>query len=610
MKITEDYKNNIKEIEKFLHTFNFPKESEDKIRKYLDNPLDILNDDIKALFKKYDEQIVDYRIQLPTSMIRERRAAQKEIFLIMSIIVDCLEEDDQFKYSVDENGNIIPDFQITSSTISNNYFKIKNDKRKVWRYLDSKVTNIAKRIYERWYDKKTFNWESENENVHEYIDLKSNVLKLGPFYNIFDTYAKSLGSRSTSLKTKITKFMGKNQFIDVTGKSHAEIINIIADEILKPVFNITQEIISAKMLDLEKYRLFLSFNAFDWLLASTGEDWHSCIDMQSSYAYGTGLLGMCACPDWGMLLYTDGTGKEFGGIKSYHIITRSWICYTNQKDFQVVNWYPKDVRSTIEFGESYDFKFCFTRNVSSRRSMSEWEPITFENGAVAWIYSDSPRFTTSPNREKVYFTFGDSCGLPRLAKVKDKIVADSCCSMETVVHAISRKGFSSIWDAVKNNYKINVKPYREEECTCGICGSHFDNGDELTYIENEGIYVCNSCLTNNFFVCDRCGTYHRYEGDAIELRTGREAWDYEMVCRSCIDDGMNNDTIYYDEHNNNYYAGDDYYIVHLSDNIDMTVSPYSIDSMLREGSIFRHVEDGEYYDYAEEPRPATEREAE
>ena len=128
MIITEDYKNNIKEIEKFLHTFNFPKEEEDKIRKYIANPLDVVNDDIKALFNKYDDSVVDYRIQLPTSMIRERRAAQKEIFLIMSLIVDCLAEDDQFKYSVDESGNIKPDFQLTPGTISNNYFKIKKGK--------------------------------------------------------------------------------------------------------------------------------------------------------------------------------------------------------------------------------------------------------------------------------------------------------------------------------------------------------------------------------------------------------------------------------------------------------------------------------------------------
>ena len=156
MTITENYKNNIKAIEPFLYTFNFPAESEERIRKYINNPLDVLNDDIKALFKKYDEQIVDYRIPLPTSMIKERKATQKEIFLIMSLIVDCLEEDDQFKYTVDEHGVVKPEFQLTASTISNNFFKIKNDKRKVWRYLDSKATNIAKKMYERWFERKTF----------------------------------------------------------------------------------------------------------------------------------------------------------------------------------------------------------------------------------------------------------------------------------------------------------------------------------------------------------------------------------------------------------------------------------------------------------------------
>ena len=106
MTITETYKNNIKAIEKFLCTFNFAKESEDRIRKYLENPLDVLNDNIKELFKKYDDQVVDFRIPLPTSMIKERKTTQKEIYLIMSLIVDCLEEDDQFKYTVDETDKI------------------------------------------------------------------------------------------------------------------------------------------------------------------------------------------------------------------------------------------------------------------------------------------------------------------------------------------------------------------------------------------------------------------------------------------------------------------------------------------------------------------------
>lgn len=599
MIITEAYKNNIKEIEKFLYTFNYPKEHEDRIRKYIENPLDVLNDDIKALFKKYDDSVVDYRIQLPSSMIRERKTTQKEIFIIMSLIVDCLEEDDQFKYTVGPNGEIIPDFQITASTISNNFFKIKNDKRKVWRYLDSKATNIAKRIYEAWYGKKTFKWDSNTESGHEYIDLRSNVMKLSPIFNVFENYVKSLGSRSTSLKTKILKFTGKDQLIDVTGKSHSEIINIIANDILRPMFNIIQEIISAKMLDLEKYKLFLSFNAFDWLLASTGETWHSCIDMNSGYSYGAGLLGMCGCPDWGMLLYTDGTEKETCGLKSYHIVTRSWVCYTNQNDFQVVNWYPKDMRSTVEFTNSEDFKFCFERNNNARKSKSTWDPIVFENGAFAWIYSDSPQFCSTPENDKVYFRFVESCGLPRNVKRNGKISYDNFGAVDAVIRSITRN-YSSIWNAVSSRHKMVLDNNDESEYhICDCCGARFESEDELTYIESEDISVCSSCLDNNFFWCDDCDSYHRYDGDSVEVHTGPSDYEYDLICNDCLNNGLSEGTIYFDDVASRYYRGSTAMEVKTSDGSVMVVSPYTLENMASEGGAFQH-SDGDWYNYAEE----------
>ena len=598
MIITEDYKNNIREIEKFLHTFNFPKEEEDKIRKYIANPLDVVNDDIKALFNKYDDSVVDYRIQLPTSMIRERRAAQKEIFLIMSLIVDCLSEDDQFKYSVDESGNIKPDFQLTPGTISNNYFKIKNDKRKVWRYLDSKAPNIAKKMYERWYEKKTFKWNESSGEMKEYIDLKSNTMRLGPFFDVMQRYITSLGSKSTSLRTKISKFIGKGPYIDVTGKSHSEIITLLANDIIKPTFNIIQEIISAKMLDLDKFKLFLSFNVFDWLLASTGEEWHSCIDMQSSYAYGVGLLGMCGCPDWGMLLYTDGTGKEFGGIKSYHIVTRSWVCYTNQKDFNVVNWYPKDVRNTIEFGESEDFKFNFIRGDANRRSMSDWDPIVFKNGALAWIYSDSPYFVPSKEEGKVFFRFEGSYGLPRNIKCNGKIYNDNNEYFSKVIRSITRD-YTSIWDAVSHNHQINVcGPHEIKNYVCHECGNSFSDDENVVYIENEDIYVCRNCLDTNFFQCSGCDEYHRYEGDSYEVYYGSDPWSYDLICDSCLTAGLNDGDIYYDTVAERYYRGCDCVYVNESSEEEEVVSPYTLERMINNGEVFRH-SDGNYYTYEE-----------
>ena len=117
MKITEDYLKNIKELDKFLHTFSFSEESEARIRAYVNNPIDFLNDDLKRLFEKYDENVVDYRIQLPTSMLKQTRKYQKEIYLILSTIVDCLSEDNHLTAAKDEAGVLIPNFSLSLDSV-------------------------------------------------------------------------------------------------------------------------------------------------------------------------------------------------------------------------------------------------------------------------------------------------------------------------------------------------------------------------------------------------------------------------------------------------------------------------------------------------------------
>jgi hypothetical protein len=47
MKITETYLKNIKEIEKFIKTMSFDADSEQRIKQFINDPLSILNDDIK-----------------------------------------------------------------------------------------------------------------------------------------------------------------------------------------------------------------------------------------------------------------------------------------------------------------------------------------------------------------------------------------------------------------------------------------------------------------------------------------------------------------------------------------------------------------------------------
>lgn len=586
MKVTEDYLKNVKELDKYLKTLCFDEESEKRIRAYVENPLSVVNDNIKRLFEKYDDKIVDYRIPLPASMIKQTRKCQKEIYLILSTIVDCLSEDNQLEVIKDENGNLVPNFSLTLSSITDNFFKVRNDKRKIWRYLDSKSSSIAKKVYETWLESKTFRL-NDNGETEEIINIKENRFKLFCFFSIMNQYVSSLGSRKTSLKDKILK-LNNSDIYNVTGMSDTEVINLITTNVIKPIFNIMQEIISAKLLDMDKFSLYLSFNVFDWMLASTGEDWHSCIDLVSSYAYGVGLLGMCGCPDWGMLLYTDNQKKESCGLSSFHIVTRSWVCYTSDKNFQMINWYPKNIRETIGFGDNEDFKFIFDSS-SSRRSFSEWDPITFENGAVAWIYSDRNSFYVTNDSKKVYFVFDTASGLPRHYKFEGKIIPDKEDVVMSVINGV--KHYSTIWEAVRNEAVIK-KYFRYPKKTyhCGCCGNTCYSESELTFIPSENIYVCDDCLNNRYYECAICGEIHRYDDDSEEAYNGPRPWEYEIVCQNCLE---TRDDIFYDYFVDHYYFTRDVegnYIkvdVQTSDGMHRFIASYNVEDAINAGRIRR-----------------------
>ena len=600
MKVTQEYLDNTKAIEKFLKTFNFEEKSAERIRQYIANPLSVVNDDIKALFAKYDNDVVDYRLPLPASMIKQRKKIQREIYLIYSLIFDCLSEDNQFKFTVDESGNFRPDFSISPMSISDGFFKVGNDKRKVWRYIDSKLPIIVGNFYKKWLANKTFTVNADG-SYKEYIDLKNDRFGLAGFFIVMNDYIRSLGSRKTALKDKIQKFNKSDSIIiDLSNKTEEEAIKTLTNEAFKPMLNIIQEIISAKQMDLEKFKLYLSFNVFDWLLASSGENWHSCIDMASHYAFGVGLLGMCGCPDWGMLLYTDGTSKEFGGIKTYHIVTRSWVCYLETNEFQVIGWYPKDIRGSISFTDSEDFKFHLD-GPSNRSSKSSWDPIIFPNGSVAWIYADMNRFVVDKgDHTRIRFNLDGTTGIPHLYKADDgKIYNDSDGAMDSVIKSISSR-YNSIWDAVSHDYVIgNLITARTKKYRCSCCGEAFANQGDLIWVEDEEEYVCRNCITSHYFECPRCGHYHRYENGCREVRNGEHVWDYELYCEECADELENDGEIFYDQVAGAYFSTDveNYYTDRAGN--DICVSTYTITNLLNDGAVFRHT-DGHYYNYREE----------
>ncbi len=90
-----------------------------------------------------------------------------------------------------------------------------------------------------------------------------------------------------------------------------------------------------------------SLNFADWILASTGENWSSCISLKSDNGYWRGLAGLVGDKNRLLIFVTDKTEKEFKGIKSFKMIERCWAFlykdFLNKKVISSNRLYPKKI---------------------------------------------------------------------------------------------------------------------------------------------------------------------------------------------------------------------------------------------------------------------------
>lgn len=517
MEITNTYRNNIKEIEKFLTSFSFSEESEQRIRKYINNPVDCVNDKIKGLFEKYKDYIVDYRIPLPDNMLKTVSEQPAEVIILCRFLTNMLTSFESDK---------LDSIKISNETVSQNYFIVGKDRKKVWKYINSHIADMAKEII-------------GSKNSDDEIHMDRSEHEHFRIYQMIENFVRSLGTRNTSIKSKFTKWKANSRIVK------ADIESVTNS--LSALFNMAQEVVSAKIIDQNKFKLYLSFNVFDWLLASSGESFHSCIDMDSSMCYGLGMLGMCGCPDWGMLIYTDGTNKTYMGIETLHIVTRSWTCNLKNGSFRVVGWYPKDIRGSVNLESIKDSDFSFNFGADGEKSYSSWEPITFNNGAVAWIYSDLNHFKIDDtDRKKVYFAMEGAAGMPGFSVNKKGIVTANSrpfnkCLSELKARAGSIGGFVGKRLILKD-YIGGIMAH------CDHCGKDLTE-DELIYVESENTYVCKDCF-ERFYFFDEWSNTHCSVENGVELYFSPMEYDYILTTRNRVE---NDPDVFYDEISKRYF---------------------------------------------------------
>ena len=89
------------------------------------------------------------------------------------------------------------------------------------------------------------------------------------------------------------------------------------------IASLNTKFISVK--DKKNIKLCFSLNFADWMLASTKNNWTSCLSLESGYGYWKGLAGLVGDMNRMMVFTTNMEEKEFMGIKSYDMIERMWL---------------------------------------------------------------------------------------------------------------------------------------------------------------------------------------------------------------------------------------------------------------------------------------------
>lgn len=363
------------------------------------------------------------------------------------------------------------------------------------------------------------------------------VIDANPSLFSYDTFRSNKLKLSNGTEAKLFKFLIKKNLL-TTDEAQA---------------------ITTKKAGLDDMYFCVSRNPIDYIFASTGQPFTSCISLDSTYeeAAFMGLGALSVDPNRALMMITKGKvknrtlkGKPFRYLR---MVSRSWgILYSNNQ-MLVVGTYPhtnipyQDVLSGIDTKEIRVIS-DYPREASSK---FHWEPTRYEDGNKAMIYLDggSPiyaygdgsktmwRYDTSNGHTGTCRSF--SCGMD----------FENICSWEDLENG----GILcyECGDPVDEDYANYVDgDYYCEYCFdqnfvhCYTCGDPVYR-DDAYYVEEE-YDVCSRCYSNYYRTCEFCGEpYH--EDNIINTED-----DY-TVCSYCLKDATTKCTdcgaVFYDDSN-------------------------------------------------------------
>lgn len=311
--------------------------------------------------------------------------------------------------------------------------------------------------------------------------------------------------------------------------------------------------------------LVISLNFADWFMCSTGQQWTSCLSLNStySYAYWAGLPGLIVDPNRSMLYITDGTKKKEYGIEVDNVISRTWLLLNENNNLGTVVWYPQEFVSNNFLENITGLKFVsYEDGIGSKNPINEM--LYYKNEKSCFIYQDNYYIHNDmfqrPGGSGHYYRKDNEKG-----SFTQEDVFDYTGSMAGLIegdklqhfYADERGSYCSHCDEFisegDENY-INDEPYcetcyNELAISCFECGSthHIDDNHEF-----EGKDYCEDCFNDVIIECSQCGNLVHIN-NVIEIDEENfcsEAciteWGYH-TCHTCGEYVIDNEAIEFED---------------------------------------------------------------
>lgn len=254
----------------------------------------------------------------------------------------------------------------------------------------------------------------------------------------------------------------------------------------------------------------LSLDFTDFFLAATGENWSSCISLESSYnaALWSGLPGTIVDPNRSILYITDGKKKDYEGIVTDRMLSRAFCILDEENNINPLRYFPSRYISEEKLKKITGIPFSERGLFLSKHF---FEPLFFKNQNSCFIFQDNSCFVKNSG-ENIVKIEGRGHGYYYFPK-NGEIVREG----NQIFNC--DQGLSGL---IMRNKEI--EEFENSFEVCDICDIEIEHEDDIMEAPN-GDSLCERCFMENFFVCVNCGQTHG-NGEESEMNE---------ICISCFD---------------------------------------------------------------------------